>query len=1731
MMKMPNAPNVQCTPKQSFYGSLMAVLISFSLVVCLVNTAQAINLVLRDSNGNQLTTPYRWLVEEDKTYHVQLNGDGTVKTEPNQVGNVGPALDPNWRVGDANRNTLSVSFHRSYMPVVAKGDQNNIGALGTAAIPLDASKNYFISVLPGSATVEPGYNIGGAQFKGNSPGEVTVYVTSLPTPTAQISIFIHEDIAPINNVWDQGERPLAGFSIILEDAGGKYGASAGTQAKDVYGNDLCTSYQENTDGSYVLDADGNPVIASLGGCASDAEGRVVIKNLAPGKYGVQAVPPNTNDWIQTSTIEGTHIIDAWVKANEPPFFAEFGPPGPHAEFGFVPAGPAKIYKRTDVLTGGSTIIGQVVNLHLSSPPDTIFYNGGPFPHTTPWIGLNAMSGGVLGDGLYAERTDNGNFSIPSVPPGQYQLVVWDDALDIVFAKTTIDVAADGSCNGIAGCNLGDVPVFQWFNRMEHNVFNDVNQNGFRDASEVGIPEQNVNLRFRDGTIYQAFPTDVEGFVPFDQNFPFFSWFIAEVDFARFKATGATITVDGGGPIPFGSDLSFGDQLNPQQQNNPLDPDGNVNGDMWTRSEVGPVLTQGFQGFLGQTNVVEWGKTLYGFGENGGISGVVMYAVTRAEDNPEYAAAEPWEPGIPNVTVNLYDSTGTLLRTAMTDSWDDNLPTNCQYGVNSGSATDDPYTFRGVPTDCYDGMRNWNQVRPGVFDGGYAFGPTFSILNDFDGVQPTWINVPDFQNNPDVGYMRPGAYIVEVVPPPGYEVIRSQDRNVDFGNTYVPVPQLLPPKCVGEPYTVPANLALFPGVPAPLATQQLPLCDRKEVLLSGNQNAAADFSLFTEVPIAGHIIGFMLDDTANEYDPASPQFGEKYAPPFLPVSIRDWTGREIGRTVSDEYGVYNALVPSTFTANLPQPSGMSPNMLTTCMNAKIRVDGSVDPQHNPQYSQFCYTFQYMPGSTTYLDTPVIPVAAFAGPDQNPLDCEIADFTPRIKSVSVSTNGEGGGPYIPASNSGVVSGNHTILITSMGNRVEVPNPAYDGVSGTEPKTITRNYNFGGPANPNNKVTIGGIEIAPENITWSGTLIEVSVPNGFNFNSRGGKQLLVTRGSLGRNETVTGVTVQVGLRNTSNVVQVPADFPTIQEAINAASANDLILVAPGTYNEMVIMWKPVQLQGWGEGSTYIDAVKTPAEKLVAWRTLAENLLTGVGPGPCNNANGCIDLIDGQGLGFGGIEPTTFFSEEGAGVFVAAKATGPTRFIRGANRNRGARIDGFNISGADTGGGVVVNGFANYLEISNLKIVNNSATYAGGIRVGHPLVALNEQYTDAQNNYVKIHHNAVVQNGGLDIAGGGIALHTGSDSYEVTSNYVCGNFTTADGAGIAHYGLSNRNNNNSSYPLIADNRITFNENFNQGAPTNGGGILVAGAAPLVNGTLSPGAGNVQILRNLIQGNSAGAGDGGGIQLSRVNGQDVRLRPNGNVRNFNYRVDIINNIIVNNVAALSGGGISIQDTLGANILYNTIAHNDNTSTSGAAFGPGIPSQSNPQPGAGIASHGHIDLTANPGYSQPSLSNNIVYQNRMFYWLLDSTNLDNVLTGLCPDIAGAVGLTCTDAPGPAPIFSDLAVVGAAGSLTCTDCIDSDGGDPLFVAGTFNGNRETTTFLPEVNTAISAPPALDEGGNFIRLRYGPLTQTRDYHIQQGSSALNQGTNSFISTDYDLESRPWGGSADIGADELH
>lgn len=1578
------------------------------LLTCLYySTASALDIHVIDAKGKNISG-YRWLIEEDASYHVTP--------------------------GETAPNTLGLSFHRSYMPVVATGDNQD-----SSNIVLDPSKHYFVSILPKTANR---LTLGGAAVKPYQQS-VTITLERLPIPTAQISVFIFEDNHPLNNAADlPQEQGLEGFSLLVEDAGGRYGVSAGQQITDAFGNPLGTEY----------DADGNIVQKGTGVIKTNANGLALIENLAPGKYGIQAVPPPGQNWIQTTTIEGTQVIDAWVKANEPPYFREFGPPGQHVFMGFTQ--PKEDH---NALNGDYSISGRIVNLHLSRPPQTTFNAGGPFEHTTPWVGLNDLAVGQ-GQSIYAQPTQgDGDFLISNVAPGNYQLVVWDDNLDLVIAFLGVTV-------NDSDVILGDVPVFNWFTRLETGVFFDADQDGFWDSDESGLPEQIVNLRFRDGSLYQSFATDIEGYAPFDEVFPFFNWLVAEVDFGRFKATGATITVDTGGAVAEGAVLT------PQEQDQI-----NINtGDNLSRTETGPVLTQAFQGFLGQTSRIEFGKATYTIGENGGISGMVYYATTRAEDDPRYAAVEPWEPGIPNVLVRLWGlgpdylpntKDDILFNETLTDSWDENHPTGCPGDPS------DPFYNNG---QCYDGMRNWNQVRPGVFDGGYAFDSYFPGGVDAGG--------------PEVHGLPTGEYVVEVIPPPGYHLVRSQDRNVDFGEDYIPdsddeqpVIFLLPTLCVGEKYVVPAELSLFPQ-PAPRAGQELNQCDRKLVTVNSGFNAATDFFLFTEVPIAGHAVGMILDDTANEFDPNAPTFGEKYAPPWLPISIRDWTGRELSRVYSDQWGHYNFLVPSTYTANLPSPSGISPNMLTACMNSPGPIADPdnpgqviIDPFFRPQYSQFCYTFNYMPGTTTYLDTPVVPVAAFAGPDQFPLDCEFPDGTPKIHHVT-SANG---GPYV--STTGEQLTIHAVGVA------EVPNPAYSGAEGDQPQRISRDYGFG---HTRGTVAIGAKALTID--SWSADTIVATLPEGVSSG-----QLQVIRGD-NQQSTVMGVTVTVGGPTPHQVL--PGD--SIQAAIDSARPGDLILVAPGVYEEMLIMWRPVRLQGWGAASTFINAVQDPAEKIHAWQKKVDRLIT----------KGRVDLLPGQ--------VNTLLNEEGAGVIVLSQQSGYLSF----QRHPGARIDGLTIMGAAVGGGIMVNGYVHDFDISNNHIVSNHGIFGGGIRLGHPhLIDGNHQFVDADNDHIHIHHNHISQNGGLGGAGGGIAVCTGSSQYQITDNFICGNFTLGEGGGIGHLGLSDQGQ-------IAHNKIIFNQSFNQGISVSGGGILLSGQLPEAGAErLTPGTGSVSINANLIVGNLAGAGDGGGIRLSHINGQDVAR--DADDREAWHQIDILNNIVVNNVAGLAGGGIALQDAAAVRIIHNTIAHNDSTATASEAFQPGVPAESIAQP-AGVVARAHSDALRNAfsahtvqQFSNPlPFMNNIVWQNRSFFWQLTAEGFS-----LQPDITHE-----------AAVYHDLAVLGTTGQLNPQNCVltDTQGydasnqdTDPLLAEAYFNGNRDSVILLED---AIQAAPAFDEGGNFIDVRFGPLTLRGDYHLHADSPAMDKGDNSVLDigelmSDIDGEPRPGGTQVDIGADE--
>ncbi|HEY0786601.1 MAG TPA: choice-of-anchor D domain-containing protein, partial [Acidobacteriaceae bacterium] len=200
------------------------------------------------------------------------------------------------------------------------------------------------------------------------------------------------------------------------------------------------------------------------------------------------------------------------------------------------------------------------------------------------------------------------------------------------------------------------------------------------------------------------------------------------------------------------------------------------------------------------------------------------------------------------------------------------------------------------------------------------------------------------------------------------------------------------------------------------------------------------------------------------------------------------------------------------------------------------------------------------------------------------------------------------------------------------------------------------------------------------------------------------------------------------------------------------------------------------------------------------------------------------------------------------------------------------------------------------------------------------------------------------------------------------------------------------------------------------GGTVAEADCPPgLADGT-GP---NLTINANLIMGNAADSGSGGGLRLQGVNGTEVSLLPTK--PNLWNSVSVTNNIISNNVAGWDGGGVSLQDALKVNFINNTVMSNDTTASSGVLFNtlgapdasaPGVPlgpgqttsaTTSAPQPAGLVVMQNSPNLTASiqtiknvtcppnnyagttavqgscVNVSYPYLANNVLWQNRAFY--------------------------------------------------------------------------------------------------------------------------------------------------------
>ena len=695
----------------------------------------------------------------------------------------------------------------------------------------------------------------------------------------------------------------------------------------------------------------------------------------------------------------------------------------------------------------------------------------------------------------------------------------------------------------------------------------------------------------------------------------------------------------------------------------------------------------------------------------------------------------------------------------------------------------------------------------------------------------------------------------------------------------------------------------------------------------------------------------------------------------------------------------------------------------------------------------------------------------------------------------------GPYVP---SGGTLASRVVNINALGT-TEVPNPNYI-LGTTDPLTVTRHFDFGSHTpGDGGQVTINGIPVPEADIVaWGNLRIRVRIENTMAAGTSG--QLMVRRGDNGKT-TPIGITLTRGASGdvldttgtgTGNVhVVTPADpdveplATRIQDAIDAADPGDLIIVPASTwkYNENPILWKPLRLQGAG-ANTVLNANANPSERLTAWH---ERVALRLGGDP-------------------------FTQDECSGVLVLGSAAFATTE---------SRIDGFQITGSISGGGIGVFNLATGLRISNNRIIGNVGSTAGGIRIGQQGLP-GELYDNAN---VTIAYNQVFKNAG-ELGAGGIGLYHGATGYKVVNNYIEGNVTRGNGAGIGHEG---RNPGG----LIANNVIAFNESFLDATPpgttlvnADGGGIYIGGI-PAAAGGLSDGSGSVTIINNLIQGNLAGVGEGGGIRAYGINGADV-AGPGGQATW--YQLDIFNNIIVNNGAGNSGGGISLQDAVKVRIINNAIARNDCTATALALF---TGDTSTPR-GGGLVSHQHSATLAGvlpgsqPNYCDPDLRNNILYGNQSYTFTLSTATLANAGNAnqtdlIVEEIPAALlhPMNC--------ILSDRPRNASYGVSDNNHIVGNTAADAqsLFV-GPYNNNWFTAVVYDEAGNRVSVRSAGNNSGNVGIYTPGGVPRG-DYHIQSASvangAAANVGSIPELASDFDRDLRPNGGQNDIGADEYN
>jgi hypothetical protein len=801
----------------------------------------------------------------------------------------------------------------------------------------------------------------------------------------------------------------------------------------------------------------------------------------------------------------------------------------------------------------------------------------------------------------------------------------------------------------------------------------------------------------------------------------------------------------------------------------------------------------------------------------------------------------------------------------------------------------------------------------------------------------------------------------------YHIVREEDVNVDLGNQFAP--QIPPPPCNGDDHVIDQSTLVDRSVYFGVAGAHAPLCDKHLVVLENQQNANADFFLMTnfrtdpngtapvtapdtrtgDVPVPGRLVGQVFNDIYFERNPQSPWYGEPRPIAGIPVGIyarvdtvcpgggtscatpnvnapfdaNHW--RLLTTVTTSPDGSFEALVPSTETFNCPIPQGPCPGMYL------VTVDDPGTTQHpntnyNPNLLTATTPAEAWPGLTTQLDLPLDPISGTAcelppgGTTPDPLDPAVPELL-QVNRPYVAAGSSGAarqvtidGDFIGTGGTTAASTGHILLTDPRTGTVTDLTQTNGGIASWTPGTASTGT--GGTADR----------------------IVVNIPAINTTTFRPGPKQLTIRSSNnnGAVSSVNGITIHVLGSNGSGATLVTYNPPLVpvgpwtlanphvlQNAIDGAAAGSLLVLSPGTYNENLVLWKPLKLQGLGPGGI-IGAHELQARDPEDPRF---HVLGSVVDGRFFQQNATVyDATVAAHAPYAGVN-TNHPVLRGAGLTLVAQSATAYDLTTASNLNQAsfvaARVDGLGVTtgNGEGAGGIQLQAYANNTQLTNNVLENNGGVFAGGIAIGVPYSDITvppngpSDHIGSHNYNVRVANDRLIGNGGITRSGG-LGIFYGSNNYEVANSVVCSNFGVEYGAGVSHWGLSPGGQ-------IHDNQIYYNESFDSGA-----GLSIQTETP-AGGGIGDGSGAVDVDRNLIQSNYSGD-DGGGIFI-----QD----------GLTAAINIRNNQIVDNGAADVGGAIMLDDASNVRIVNNTVANN--VTTASAEDSDGFPHS------AGLASEGN----------------------------------------------------------------------------------------------------------------------------------------------------------------------------------